>query len=240
MIDDDMRMEALKQTNYVKSLVTAQGKVDLERKGKQSYQGYMYARLLAFSNGDLQSLYDRSDGFYRRQLILTTKEKAPNRTDDPNLAAKMCQELEGIFLWAFQGLQRLIANSFRFTESERAKANRNVVRQDANNVISFMESTGYFYFDPKASISSLELYQVYLVWCQENACTPLKQRSFSDYLITNQKKYGLEYNNNQSNSAGRRVRGFKGIAANIDLSIAIAKRLPDANPLDKLFRSFSQ
>ena len=219
MIDDDMRMEALKQTNYVKSLVTAQGKVDLERKGKQSYQGYMYARLLAFSNGDLQSLYDRSDGFYRRQLILTTKEKAPNRTDDPNLAAKMCQELEGIFLWAFQGLQRLIANSFRFTESERAKANRNVVRQDANNVISFMESTGYFYFDPKASISSLELYQVYLVWCQENACTPLKQRSFSDYLITNQKKYGLEYNNNQSNSAGRRVRGFKGIAANIDLSV---------------------
>ena len=240
MIDDDMRMEALKQTNYVKSLVTAQGKVDLERKGKQSYQGYMYARLLAFSNGDLQSLYDRSDGFYRRQLILTTKEKAPNRTDDPNLAAKMCQELEGIFLWAFQGLQRLIANSFRFTESERAKANRNVVRQDANNVISFMESTGYFYFDPKASISSFELYQVYLVWCQENACTPLKQRSFSDYLITNQKKYGLEYNNNQSNAAGRRVRGFKGIAANIGLSIAIAKRLPDANPLDKLFRSFSQ
>ena len=39
MIDDDMRMEALKQTNYVKSLVTAQGKMDLEKKGKQSYQG---------------------------------------------------------------------------------------------------------------------------------------------------------------------------------------------------------
>ena len=76
MIDDDMRMEALKQTNYIKSLVTAQGKMDLERKGKQSYQGYLYARLLAFSNGDLQSLYDRSDGFFRRQLILTTREKS--------------------------------------------------------------------------------------------------------------------------------------------------------------------
>ena len=63
MIDDDMRMEALKQTNYVKSLVTAQGKMDLEKKNKQSYQGWMYARLLAFSNGDLQALYDRSDGF---------------------------------------------------------------------------------------------------------------------------------------------------------------------------------
>ena len=30
LIDDDMRMEALKQTNYVKSLVTAKGKMDLE------------------------------------------------------------------------------------------------------------------------------------------------------------------------------------------------------------------
>ena len=72
---NDMRMEALRQTNYVKSIVTAQGKMDLERKGKQSYQGWMCARLLAFSNGDLQALFDRSDGFYRRQLVLTTKEK---------------------------------------------------------------------------------------------------------------------------------------------------------------------
>ena len=73
-VDDDMRMEALRQTNYVKSIVTAQGKMDLERKGKQSYQGWMFARLLAFSNGDLQALYDRSDGFYRRQLMIADCE----------------------------------------------------------------------------------------------------------------------------------------------------------------------
>ena len=53
-------VEALRQTNYVKSIVTAQGKMDLERKGKQSYQGWIFARLLAFSNGDLQALYDLS------------------------------------------------------------------------------------------------------------------------------------------------------------------------------------
>ena len=119
MVDDDMRMEALRQTNYVKSIVTAQGKMDLERKGKQSYQGWMFARLLAFSNGDLQSLYDRSDGFYRRQLILQTRERPENRTDEPDLAEWMTAELAGIFLWAFEGLQRLVANNCRFTESER-------------------------------------------------------------------------------------------------------------------------
>ena len=87
-VDDDMRMEALRQTNYVKSIVTAQGQMDLERKGKQSYQGWMYARLLAFSNGDLQALYDRSDGFYRRQLILTTKDKPLSREENSLNAIK--------------------------------------------------------------------------------------------------------------------------------------------------------
>lgn len=99
MIDDDMRLEALRQTNYVKSIVTAKSKMDLERKGKASYQGWMTARIMAFSNGDLMSLFDRSDGFFRRQLILTTKRKPPDRADDPELADKLCEELEGIFLW---------------------------------------------------------------------------------------------------------------------------------------------
>ena len=128
-VDDDMRMEALRQTNYVKSIVTAQGKMDLERKGKQSYQGWMFARLLAFSNGDLQALYDRSDGFYRRQLVLTTREKPAGRVDDPDLAEKMKAEVEGIFLWAFEGLQRLAANNFKFTESQRTRDNREAVKR---------------------------------------------------------------------------------------------------------------
>ena len=135
-IDDDMRMEALRQTNYVKSIVTAQGKMDLERKGKQSYQGWMYARLLAFSNGDLQALFDRSDGFYRRQLVLTTREKPTGRVDDPDLAEKMKAEIEGIFLWAFEGLRRLAANNFKFTESARTRENREAVKRDNNTTTS--------------------------------------------------------------------------------------------------------
>ena len=99
-VDDDKVMEALRQTKPMwKSIVTAQGKMDLERKGKQSYQGWMFVRLLAFSNGDLQALYDRSDGFYRRQLVLTIHQEKPvDRADDPDLAEKMKAEAEGIFL----------------------------------------------------------------------------------------------------------------------------------------------
>ena len=212
-VDDDMRMEALRQTNYVKSIVTAQGKMDLERKGKQSYQGWMFARLLAFSNGDLQALYDRSDGFYRRQLVLTTKEKPAGRVDDPDLAEKMKAEVEGIFLWAFEGLQRLAANNFKFTESQRTRDNREAVKRDNNNVFDFLESEGYIRLKADCTISSKDLYEIYRMWCEENNLTPLKRRSFSDSVIANQSKYNLEYCNKITNAAGRRVWGFFGIEA---------------------------
>ena len=210
-VDDDMRMEALRQTNYVKSIVTAQGQMDLERKGKQSYQGWMYARLLAFSNGDLQALYDRSDGFYRRQLILTTKDKPADRTDDPFLVEKMCAELEGILLWCLEGLHRLVQNDFRFTVSERAAANVDTIKRSSNNVIDFMESEGYFRFKADYSISSKEFYDIYKQWCEDNACHSVSAIRFSAELRQNDRRYNLEATNNIYLPGGRRVRGFVGI-----------------------------
>ena len=220
-VDDDMRMEALRHTNYVKSIVTAQGKMDLERKGVQSYQGWMHARLLAFSNGDLQALFDRSDGFYRRQLVLTTRDRPAGRVDDPDLAEKIKGEKEGIFLWAFQGLQRLAANQFQFTESQRIRDNRETVKRDNNNLFDFMESEGYIRLKADYPISSKGLYDVYRMWCEENGMSPLKPRSFSDAVIANQQKYNLEYTNNITNAAGRRVRGFLGIQPLVHPHIAV-------------------
>ena len=213
MVDDDMKLEALQSTHYLKSLITAEMPMDLERKGKQSYQGWMYARLLAFSNGDLQALYDRSDGFYRRQLILTTKDKPLSRVDDPDIAEKMAAEVEGILLWAFEGLQRLVKNGFQFTESDRAKRNRELVKRDNNNVFDFLESEGYIRLKADACTSSKELYEIYKMWCEENSLNAIKARGFSDALIANQRRYNLESTNNIANSSGRRVRGFVGIEA---------------------------
>ena len=77
-------------------------------------------RFIGLGNGVLQSLNDHSVGFFRRQIILSTKEKDPNRKDDPYIAEKMCTEAEGIFLWALAGLHRLIANDYKFTLSQSA------------------------------------------------------------------------------------------------------------------------
>ena len=99
MVDDDMKTEGLPQTNYLKSMITAELPMDLEKKGQQSYQGDLHVRFLGFGNGSLKALYDRSDGFFRRQIILTTKKKPKDRIDDPFLSEKLVAEKEGIFLW---------------------------------------------------------------------------------------------------------------------------------------------
>ena len=211
MVDDDMKLEALPQTNYIKTIVTAEQPLDLEKKGKQSYQGWLYSRFMVFGNGVMKSLYDRSEGFFRRQLILSVKEKEKDRYDDPFIAEKMCAEAEGILLWALEGLRRLIQNNYHFTTSERTKANREEAIRDGNNIVEFMESEGYFRFKSDAEISSTDFYAIYTLWCNENSEKPLAPRSFSSYIIQHEKDYNLEYNNNVMNQGNRRVRGFWGI-----------------------------
>ena len=211
MVDDDMDMSALPKTNYIKTIVTAEAKLDLERKGVQSYQRDIYARFLCFGNGALTSLYDHSDGFFRRQLILTTKDKPADRTDDPFLVEKMCAELEGILLWCLEGLHRLVQNDFRFTVSERAAANVDTIKRSSNNVIDFMESEGYFRFKADYSISSKEFYDIYKQWCEDNACHSVSAIRFSAELRQNDRRYNLEATNNIYLPGGRRVRGFVGI-----------------------------
>ncbi|HJB56381.1 MAG TPA: DNA primase, partial [Candidatus Flavonifractor intestinipullorum] len=61
------------------------------------------------------------------------------------------------------------------------------------------------------SASSKELYEAYQIYCTENNLPALKPRSFSEALIACQSRYNLEYCNNVTNAAGRRVRGFLGI-----------------------------
>ena len=212
MVDDDMKLEALPQTNIIKSLVTAELPMDLEKKGVQSYQGTMYARLIGFGNGTMKSLYDRSLGFFRRQIILTTKDRPSDRVDDPFLSEKLAEERDGIFLWAFEGLQRLIANDYRFTVSDRSQENLKQSIEEGNNVLMFLQSEGYISFTDGADTASAKLYELYSLWCEDNAFPALTKTGFSRLLGVLAKDYGLvKHNNIKYHNA--RVWGYRNIRA---------------------------
>ena len=210
MVDDDLDMNALTKTNYVKSIVTAELRMDLERKKEQSYQGQLYVRFLCFGNGALTALHDQSDGFFRRQIVLTTRDRPADRVDDPFLAEKLAAEREGIFLWCLEGLHRLIAQNYRFTISPKAQENVETVRRGSNNVVEFLQSEGYIRFRADYEASSKSIYKAYKVWCEDNVRKPLSANRLSSELTQNAAVYNVEPTNNIY-SGGRRVRGFVGI-----------------------------
>lgn len=177
MVDDDMQMSALPSTGYLKNLVTAEIPIDVEAKGKQSEQALLYTRLLCFGNGNPKALYDRSKGFSRRMIILTTQTPPESRVIDPHIADKFLAEKNKIFCWMFDGLRRLIENRYRFTISERAKQNVRETMQDNCNITEFLEDTDRVMYGENYCVTSSKLYDCYTRWCEDNALTSLKRET---------------------------------------------------------------
>lgn len=143
--------------------------MDVERKGIQSYQILLYVRFLCFGNGALTALHDRSDGFFRRQIVITTKDKPEGRVDDPYLVEKLIAEKESIFLWCLEGPKRIVANDYRFTISGRSKDNIDAIVKDANNILEFLASEGYLTFHEDSKAATCNLYAAYKEWCDDKA-----------------------------------------------------------------------
>ena len=211
MVDDDMKLEALPQTNYIKTIITAELPLDLEKKSQQSYQGELYCRFLGFGNGSLKALYDRSDGFFRRQIILTTRRREKDRVDDPFLSEKLIAEKEGIFLWMLEGLRRLISQNYEFTVSPKARENMAEAITEGNNLVEFLASEGYIRLKADYTVSTKDLYAVYCLWCEDNALKPLACNTMSHFLKANGDAYNICETNNLQNERHMRVRGFEGI-----------------------------
>lgn len=193
MIDEDMNIGKLPDTGILKSIVTLEDKIDMEIKHKQSFQGRLYVRLLAIGNTPLSALYDKSDGFFRRQLVIKVRPKPEDRVDDPFILDKLLAELEGIARWILEGLLRLISNNFRFSVSDRMKTNLEEMRKEENNILSFYESTGYIRFEKGTYALTRDLYTAYDKWCFDNLEKPFTSKTFASQLMRDQERLGIKY-----------------------------------------------
>lgn len=211
MIDDDMDMSALEKTEFLKQLITAEIPLEIEPKGSPAFQALLYTRILAFGNSPISALYDRSYGFFRRQILLVAKPVPKGRINDKHLTEKLLAEKEGILLWCIKGLERLIANDFEFTVSDQAKENLRRSERESNNIISFMESEHDFKFDAAGQIHSQELYWAYESWCRLNNLDYLSRKTFTGYLKSHAEDYCITHTENAVNEQGKRARGFIGI-----------------------------
>lgn len=79
----------------------------------------------------------------------------------------------------------------------------------------YMEETKDLLYDPVGTITSQEIYGLYSLWCREKGITPESSRKFLMFLKERASQYRIIPINGLSTGNGRRVRGFRGIRADL-------------------------
>lgn len=171
-IDDNGIFKALVGEDYL----------TVEKKNKNPFSFQSCARLLFSCNSIPKNYGDRSEGFYRRLIIMRFNNMVPAEKRDPELIDKFRLEADGIFLFALEGLKRLMKNRFKFSETDVNRAELQQYREESDSVLLFIRDcceTGEDFV-----IGSTELFNAYKDYCDECGLKPYSQRMFVQQLTT--------------------------------------------------------
>ena len=181
LFQDDLKKEKLKSTENFKMMVSAEVPMQAEPKGEAAYSFQPYARWVICSNSPLTALSDSGHGFFRRLYVIRVKNRPSDRKDDPFYFEPMKDEMDGIFLWFLQGLQRLIQNGWKLSISEESRDLVESQQEQENSLIGFMNSELAF-GSSSYSITKQQLYSKYLAYCSANQAVPRKRTEMWEFF----------------------------------------------------------
>lgn len=204
--DDDLGSAALTETGLLKKLITADTPIRAERKYADAYQFNSYCRIIASANFMLSSLYDDSNGFFRRLHPIVVKPKPPGRKKiNKFYDIILAHEKEQIFKWALEGLRRVIDNGWKISWSERSI---NYMKANKSNAVHFDD-----FFNETCEVAenetttTAEITTLYKKWCKENGIKEASDRRLSNWFADNSEKIGIHRCENIVRN-GKRLRGY--------------------------------
>lgn len=130
--------KAIEDNGFFKA-ATGEDYISAERKNKDPFSFRPYARFLFSCNEIPRNYGDRSDGFYRRLIIIRFSHSVPKTKRDPNLLEKLAAERDGILMWALTGLHRLMEQNYQFTETEATQEELRRYKVESNSALLFVE-----------------------------------------------------------------------------------------------------
>lgn len=172
-IDDNGIFKALVGEDYL----------TVEYKNKKPFSFQSFARLLFSCNNIPKNYGDRSDGFYRRLIIIKFNHAVPQNKRDPELLEKFKSEADGILLFAIEGLKRLLHNNFIFSETQANIDALQQYREESNSCIGFVNECCEV--DINAMIGCTILYESYKTFCDDNGMKPYGKQTFNKELESN-------------------------------------------------------
>ena len=200
----DLPSKSIDDTGIFK-VVTGEDYLMAEKKNKNPFKFKPFARLV-FSFNELPRNYvNRTEGFYRRLIIVPFNRQIEKSKIDKALKYKFQREKEGILNWALEGLKRLYENNFEFSENELTDGVKKEYKRENNNVISFVEECCEI--DSLFSCSRIEIYEAYKEFCVEAGLKALSQIKFNKEL---------EGNFNITRSRSGKLRLWNGVRMKLD------------------------
>ena len=172
----DLPSKSIDDNGMFKAL-TGEDFTTAERKNKDPFSFRPYARFLFSCNEIPRNYGDRSEGFYRRLIIIRFEKSVPKGKRDPNLTEKLAAERDGILMWALSGLKRLIASGYEFNETEKTVAELERYRIESNSVLSFAKM--YCICEEKGAEVRDDLFLRYKEYCGNAGMKPVSQTNFN-------------------------------------------------------------
>lgn len=175
-ISTEMNADGTMADGYLKSITSGEP-IDAEPKYKAPYSFIPTVKLVAATN-HLPRLKDTSGGFARRAVILSCNKVFTEAERDADLGEKLAGEIDGILVWAVEGLKRLIARK-RFVPPASSNAAVQTYRTEADSVAMFNHEC----LDPcSVGTTSGELYAAYREFCTTNGFQPTNVAIFGRRL----------------------------------------------------------
>lgn len=165
----------ISDSGFIKALV-GQNEITAEYKGKDPFSFVNKAKLLFACNKLPNNYGDKSDDFFNKIIVIQFKRKLKDDEIDVMLPEKLQNEKEYIFLWAMEGLKRLINNGFRFTETANTRQIVENYRISTNNILEFIQEKCLF--EPNAEVLSTKLFEEYNNYCKQNNYKPVGRNKF--------------------------------------------------------------
>ena len=200
----DLPSKSIDDTGIFK-VVTGEDYLMAEKKNKNPFKFKPFARLVFSCNELPRNYVDRTEGFYRRLIIVPFSRQIEKSKIDKALKYKFQREKEGILNWALEGLKRLYENNFEFSENELTDGVKKEYKRENNNVISFVEECCEL--DGLFSCSRIEIYEAYKEFCVEAGLKTLSQIKFNKEL---------EGNFNITRSRSGKLRSWNGVRIKLD------------------------
>lgn len=168
----DIDQKALDDVSSLKKLL-GEDTISAEAKGKDAISFRNYARCI-FSTNELPPVRDeRTNGFYRRLLVLPMNQvpKFP-RTD---LQERLMKELPHFIWLCMEALSRMYASG-RITESEESRKAVAQLRTDSDSVEAFLAEKA-FRVDGERTERGM-LHSAYEAFCTDEGRMPLSRKTF--------------------------------------------------------------